>query len=73
MKSRRKVKGISERDRAEAAKHQEAREQGHALRYTLKTGAKRLVKPTANERRKARQSAPPRSDTMDKPGDQMTG
>ena len=69
MKNRRKVEGISERDREEAAKHQKAREQGHALRYTLKTGAKRLVRPTADERRKARQGAPPHPNTMDAPGD----
>lgn len=76
MKTRGKMNGISRRDRREAARHQEAREHGHALRYTLKTGAKKLVKPGADERRKTERSAPPRPrrhEIMDDPGDQMTG
>jgi len=70
---KRSKSGISKADRKEAAKHQQAREQGHALRYTLKTGAKRLVKPTRDEKKKAQRSAPPHPNIMDEPGDQMTG
>jgi hypothetical protein len=76
MKTLGKSNDVSRRDRKEAARHQEAREHGHALRYTLKTGAKRLVKPSTNERKKAERSAPSRPrrhDVMDDPGNQMTG
>jgi hypothetical protein len=75
MKKRRKSNALSPRDRKEAAHQQEARERGHALRYTLKTGAKKLVKPTGDDRRKAQRSAPRQvhHDIMDDPGDQMTG
>ncbi len=76
MKGRGKSDGVSGRDRNEATRHQESREHGHALRYTLKTGAKRLVKPTADDVKKAERRAPARParrDIMDDPGDQMTG
>jgi hypothetical protein len=64
---------IESETRREARKHREARESGHALRYTLKTGVKKLIHPGENERRKARRSARPRPDVMDDPGSQMTG
>jgi len=76
MKRRSKSNGISGRDRNEATRHQESREHGHALRYTLKTAAKKLVKPTADDVKKAERRAPTRParrDIMDDPGDQMTG
>lgn len=76
MKRRRKSGGISRQDRSEATRHKEAREHGHALRYTLKTGVKRLVKPTSDDLKKAERRAPARprrNDIMDHPGEQMTG
>ena len=75
MKRTRKSGGISGRDRNEATMHQESREHGHALRYTLKAAAKKLVKPTADDVKKTerRARARPARDIMDDPGDQMTG